>query len=78
VSEISALFEGKLKTPGRQDRTVALPIDTGSTVTSTLQELAMKRIHYVVGGLAARVFVVVVPATGVYCPATIGNSGGDN
>jgi hypothetical protein len=66
MSEISALFEGKLKTLGRPDGTVAVPIGTGSTVTSTLQELAMNRTYYVVGGLAALMFVVVVPAIGVH------------
>jgi hypothetical protein len=60
MSEISALLEGKLKTPGRPGRTVAVPIGAWPTVTSTLQELAMKRTLYLAGGLVALVFVVLV------------------
>jgi hypothetical protein len=71
MSEISALFEGKLKTSGCLDGTVAVPIGARSTVTTTLQELAMNRTYYVVGGLAALLFVFVVQSIGVIKPPTV-------
>jgi hypothetical protein len=71
MSEISALFEDMLKTSGCLDGTVAVPIGNGSTVTTTLQELAMNRTYYVVGGLAALLFVFVVQAIGVIKSPTV-------
>lgn len=71
MSEISALFEDMLKTSGGLDGKVAVPIGNGSTVTTTLQELAMNRSFYVVGGLAALLFVFVVQAIGVIKPLTV-------
>jgi len=60
MGEISAFHEDRFKTPERPHRTVTSPIGARSTVTSTLQELAMNRTYYFVGGLAALLFVVLV------------------
>jgi hypothetical protein len=65
MGEISGLYEDRFKTPAGPCWTVAAPIGARPTVTSTVQELAMKRSYYYTGGLAALMFVVLVQSNGI-------------
>jgi hypothetical protein len=65
MGEISAFYEDSFKTPECPCRTVTSPSGARPTVISTLQELAMNRTYYFVGGLAALMFVVLVQSVGV-------------
>lgn len=64
MSEISAFFEGKFKTPRRLERIVTWPIGARPTATSTLQELPMNRAIYFVGAVVAFVSVFLMQSVG--------------
>jgi hypothetical protein len=70
MSEISPLYEGKFKTPGRSETIVTWPIGARPTGSSTLQELAMNRAFYFVGGVVALISVFLMKTVdGIQLPA---------